>query len=128
MDRKNTAKAGYTTIDEYIALFSDDIQKILKKIRAVIRKAAPQAVEKISWQMPTYHQGENLIHFAAMKNHIGLYPGAEGVAAFNAELEGYQTSKGAIRFPLSKPIPYDLIAKIARFRVQAAEAKTRGGR
>jgi uncharacterized protein YdhG (YjbR/CyaY superfamily) len=61
-----------------------------------------------------------------MKNHIGLYPGAEGVAAFSAELEGYKTSKGAIQLPLSKPIPYDLITKIAKFRVQAAEAKTRG--
>ena len=118
----NTAE-HYTTIDEYIALFPEEIQKILVQIRAVIREAAPEAVEKISYRMPTFHQKENLVHFAVMKNHIGFYPGAEGVAAFAAELGEYQTSKGAIRFHLGKAIPYPLIAKITRFRVRAVTPK-----
>jgi uncharacterized protein YdhG (YjbR/CyaY superfamily) len=83
-------------------------------------KSAPKASEKISWGMPTFHLGENLVHFALMKNHIGFYPGADGVAAFTAELDGYKTSKGAIQFPLSKPVPYDLIARITAFRVKQA--------
>ena len=106
------------TIDEYIAQFPKETQKRLRKIRAVIRKAAPKAVEKISWGMPTFWQGKNLIHFAAMKNHIGLYPGAEGVVAFAKELEGYKTSKGAIQLPNDKELPLDLITRITGFRVQ----------
>jgi uncharacterized protein YdhG (YjbR/CyaY superfamily) len=113
----------YSTIDEYIALFSDDIQRILKKVRETIRREAPLAQEKISYRMPTFYQGENLIHFAAMKHHIGLYPGAEAVAVFAPRLTKYKTSKGAIQFPLSEPVPYELIAEITRFRVKAAAGK-----
>jgi uncharacterized protein YdhG (YjbR/CyaY superfamily) len=117
------ARAGdYSTVDEYIALFPLDTQKILKKIRRTIREAAPEAVEKISWRMPTFHQKENLVHFAAMKKHIGFYPGAEGVAAFSAELGDYKISKGAIQFPFAKPIPYELIAQITRFRVKVVKS------
>jgi uncharacterized protein YdhG (YjbR/CyaY superfamily) len=123
MAKADKPTANYTNIDEYIALFPEEIQKILVKIRAVIREAAPGAVEKISWRMPTFHQKENLVHFAVMKNHIGFYPGADGVAAFAAELGEYKTSKGAIQFPLGKAIPYPLIAKITRFRVRAATQK-----
>ena len=109
----------YTTVDEYITQFPGDIQKILTKIRRTIHKAAPEAAEKISYRMPAYHQGTHpLVYFAAMKNHIGFYPGAEGVAAFAPELAGYKTSKGAIQFPLSKSIPYELIARITAFRVE----------
>jgi uncharacterized protein YdhG (YjbR/CyaY superfamily) len=115
-DEKQTEE--YVTIDEYIALFPANIQKILAKIRKTVRKAAPKAAEKISYRMPTFHQKQNLVHFAVMKNHIGFYPGAEGVAAFSRELAEYKTSKGAIQFPFSKPIPYDLIEKITRFRVK----------
>ena len=109
-----------STIDEYIAQYPAEMQKILTKIRKTIRKAVPKATEKISWGMPTFHQGENLVHFALMKNHIGFYPGADGVTAFAGELDGYKTSKGAIQFPLSKPVPYDLIARITAFRVARA--------
>ena len=112
-----------STIDEYIALYPADIQKILTKIRKTIRKAAPKATEKISWGMPTFHQGENLVHFAVAKNHIGFYPSTGGVAAFADELDGYKTSKGAIQFPLSKPVPYDLITRITTFRVEQALEK-----
>lgn len=119
--KEDNRQADYSTIDEYIALYPTDIQRILKKIRATVREAAPEAVEKISWRMPTFHQKENLVHFAAMKNHIGFYPGAEGVAAFAARLGEYKTSKGAIQFPLTKPVPYELIANITRFRVKAVQ-------
>jgi uncharacterized protein YdhG (YjbR/CyaY superfamily) len=118
MNKDRTQSAEYATIDAYIARYPEDTQKILIKIRKTIRKAAPQAAEKISYRMPTFYQKQNLVHFAVMKNHIGFYPGAEGVAAFLPELAGYKTSKGAIQFPFSKPIPYDLIEKITAFRVK----------
>ena len=110
------------TIDEYIAQFPKETQKRLKQIRTTIRKAAPKAVEKISWSMPTFWQEENLIHFAVQKNHIGLYPGAEGVAAFAKELKGYKTSKGAIQLPHDEDLPLDLIARITRFRAKEKPA------
>jgi uncharacterized protein YdhG (YjbR/CyaY superfamily) len=125
MDTTNTQREHYATIDEYIALFPVEIQRILARIRATIREAAPDAVEKISYRMPTFHQKENLVHFAAMKHHIGFYPGADGVAAFAAQLGEYKTSKGAIQFPLTEPIPYPLIARITRFRVQAVQNRGR---
>jgi uncharacterized protein YdhG (YjbR/CyaY superfamily) len=115
-------RTAYTTIDEYIAQYPDGIRKILLKIRRTIRKAAPKATEKISYRMPAFYQGEYLVYFAAMKNYIGFYPTSQGVAAFAAELGDYKTSKGAIQFPFSKPIPYDLITRITAFRViQAAQ-------
>lgn len=108
------------TVDEYIAQFPQERQEILKKIRQVIRSNAPDATEKISWQMPTYWQGENLIHFASHKNHIGIYPSPEAVVAFRDRLKDYKQSKGAFQLPAAQPIPYDLIADITRFRVEAA--------
>ena len=83
--------------------------------------SAPDAIEKISWQMPTYWQGENLVHFAAFKGHVGLYPGEEGVRAFAGKLGAYDFSKGSIRFPLSEPMPLNLIEEITRFRVREVE-------
>jgi uncharacterized protein YdhG (YjbR/CyaY superfamily) len=115
---------SYTTIDEYTAQFPADMQKILTKIRKTIRKAAPQAAEKISYRMPAFFQGEKvLVYFALMKNHIGFYPTGEGIAAFAGELDGYKTSKGAVRFPLSEPVPYDLIARITAFRAEQVDGK-----
>jgi uncharacterized protein YdhG (YjbR/CyaY superfamily) len=108
----------YVTIDEYIALFSEPVKKLLIQMRETIREAAPEAAEKISYQMPTFHQKKNLVHFAAMKNHIGFYPGAEAVVVFAPRLTGYVHSKGAIQFPLSKPLPLDLVAEITRWRVK----------
>ena len=122
-------KNEFHTIDAYIALFSADIQKILKEMRAVIKAAAPEAEEKISYQMPTFAQKGNLVHFAAHKNHIGFYPNPSGIEKFRTELAEYETSKGAIQFPYEKPIPYDLIRRIVVFRVwenlEKAEAKKR---
>jgi uncharacterized protein YdhG (YjbR/CyaY superfamily) len=124
---KNTNQSHYCskigTIDEYIAAQPEDIQPLLGKIRETIQGAAPDAVEKMSWQMPTFWQGENLIHFAAFKNHISIFPGDEAVAFFADRLTGYKTAKGTIQFPLGKPIDFDLIADITRWRVAQAEGK-----
>lgn len=126
--RKDPAeKPIYATIDEYIALFPGEVGDILEQVRKTIRQAAPDAQEKISWQMPTFWQNENLVHFAAAKNHIGLYPGENAIRVFGGKLTEYKTSKGAIQFPFSEPVPYDLIAEITRFRVKDNAAKTKGG-
>jgi uncharacterized protein YdhG (YjbR/CyaY superfamily) len=113
--KKRPLPPPYTTIDEYIALFPDDVQVILQKVREAIRAAAPLAIEKIAWQMPGFYQNGTrragaLIHFAAAKAHLGIYPGPEAIAHFADRLGGYKTSKGAIQFPFARPIPYGLIA------------------
>ena len=124
-DFKNINQDHYcgktNTIDEYILAQPEDVQPLLEKIRETIRNAAPSAVEKISWQMPTFWQGENLIHFAAFKKHIGIYPGGEAVGVFAERLTGYKTSKGAIQFPIGKPVDYALIADITKWRVTQVE-------
>lgn len=106
-----------TPIDEYITAQDPKVQPLLEHIRMTIRAAAPEATEKISWRMPTFWQGENIIHFAAFKNHIGLYPGGEAVGVFAERLAGYKTSKGAIQLPLGKPIDDELITDIVRWRL-----------
>ncbi|WP_339291374.1 DUF1801 domain-containing protein [Paenibacillus sp. FSL E2-0201] len=111
------AKITYETIDDYISTFSPDIQEILSKIRKVIKEAAPDAKEKISYQMPTFALHGNLVHFAAFKNHIGFYPTPNGIDAFREELSVYKGAKGSIQFPLNQPMPYELISKIVKFRV-----------
>jgi uncharacterized protein YdhG (YjbR/CyaY superfamily) len=120
-------KNGFTSIDEYIATFPEDIQKILQELRAVIHASAPDATEKISYQMPTFFLKGNLVHFAAFKHHIGFYPAPRGIEEFAQELSVYEGSKGAIRFPIDKPLPLDLISRIVKFRVsdnlQTAERK-----
>ena len=111
-------KAGFTSIDEYIATFPKDIQEILEKLRATIRKAAPEAEETINYQLPTFTLKGNLVHFAAFKKHIGFYPTPSGIEKFKKELSVYQGAKGSVQFPLDKPIPYGLISKIVKFRVK----------
>ena len=118
-----TKPSAPTTIDEYIAGFPPDVQAILQKIRATIRKAAPQAEETIKYQMPTFTLHGNLVHFAAFKNHIGFYPVPTGIEAFKRELSVYKGGKGSIQFPLDQPIPYGLISKIVKFRVKENLAK-----
>jgi uncharacterized protein YdhG (YjbR/CyaY superfamily) len=107
-----------TTIDEYIARFPAPIQAILEQIRTTIRAAAPEAKEVISYQMPAFHQEGNLVYFAAWKEHIGLYPPLSAEAEFKQEVAVYEGPKGNLQFPLEQPIPYDLITKIVKFRVQ----------
>lgn len=115
--------AKIETIDAYISRYEEDIQAILQEMRRVIREEAPDATEKISYQMPTFYLNGNLVHFAVQKNHIGFYPAPSGVAAFKEELTDYKTSKGAIQFPLMQPIPYELVRRIVRFRVAEAKQK-----
>ncbi|MGO4697982.1 iron chaperone [Paenibacillus sp. 2TAB26] len=110
-------KITFETIDQYIAHYSPEIQDILEKIRGVIKVAAPEATEKISYQMPTFVLHGNLVHFAAYKNHIGLYPAPSGIEAFKQQLSPYKGAKGSIRFPLDEPIPYELIGEIVKYRV-----------
>jgi len=105
-------------IDTYIANFPSDIQSVLQQIRKTIREAAPEATEKISYQIPTFYLKGNLVHFAAFKDHFAFFPTSSGVEKFKDELSGYKLSKGTIQFPLGKPIPYDLITKITKFRVE----------
>lgn len=111
-------KIKYSSIDEYIDLQDEEIRPMLLKIRRTIRSAAPKAVEKISWNMPTFWQKENIIHFAAGKNHIGIYPGGEATTVFKDRLTEYKTSKGAIQFPKNKPIDYKLISDIVKWRIK----------
>ncbi|WP_018758530.1 iron chaperone [Paenibacillus terrigena] len=116
-------KTTYESIDHYISTFPPDIQEILDSIRQVIRDAAPDAAEKISYQMPTFAQYGNVVHFAAFKNHIGFYPAPSGIEEFEQELAPYKAGKGTIQFPLGKPLPMELITKIVKFRVSENIAK-----
>jgi uncharacterized protein YdhG (YjbR/CyaY superfamily) len=111
-------KPTFTTIDEYIALFPDDIQVKLQEIRETIRATAPEATEAITYKMPAFKLNGTLVNFAAWKGHIALYPAPEGVAEFAEELAQYDTSgKGALRLPLDAPLPHDLIGRIVLYRV-----------
>jgi uncharacterized protein YdhG (YjbR/CyaY superfamily) len=122
-----TNQTAPVNIDEYIAGFPNDVQDSLQKIRMTIRKAAPNAEEAIKYQVPTFTLKGNLVHFAAFKKHIGFYPTPTGIEKFQEELSVYEGAKGSVRFPLDKPIPFDLISKIVKFRVkenlERAEAK-----
>ncbi len=106
------------TIDDYIAGCAEAVQPLLEKIRATIRKAAPEAEETISYQMPTFWLHGNLVHFMAHPKHIDFYPAPSGITAFKDELAKYASAKGSVQFPLDKPIPYALIGKIVKFRVK----------
>ena len=111
--------ADYRNIDEYILTFPPETRKMLEEIRGAIRKAAPDATEAISYQMPTFKlNGKNLVHFAGYKNHIGFYPVPSGMEAFKKELSSYKQGKGSVQFPLDKPLPLDLINEIVKFRVK----------
>ncbi len=121
MDSRNMK--GYTNIDEYITMFPDEIQDKLQAIRRVIREAAPDATEKISYQIPTFYLNGNLVHFAGFKDHISFFPTGEGVEAFKDELKGYKISKGTIQIPLDQPLPLDLIRRITEHRVAMNKGK-----
>jgi len=110
------------TIDAYIDDQPAEIRDLLRKVRATIREAAPDAKEKISWRMPTFWQGENLIHFAAQKAHLGIYPGDLSENPFEERLAGYHRTKGAIQFPYDK-VDFPLIADITRWRVQCVKGE-----
>lgn len=118
----NRSTAG--SIDAYSAEFPEETQKLLQEVRSIIRELAPDAVETISYAMPTFDlNGRHVVHFAAFKQHIGFYPTASGIAAFQDELAGYKSSRGAVQFPLSQPLPVDLIRRIVTFRVEETRRK-----
>jgi uncharacterized protein YdhG (YjbR/CyaY superfamily) len=105
------------TIDEYIAKYPEDLQQVLGKLRAVIKESAPEAVEKISYNMPAFYLNGNLIFFSVNKHHIGIYPKTSGMDALKEELFAYKGTKSSVHFPLDKPMPYDLISKMVKIRV-----------
>lgn len=120
MKREQAAES----VDEYVKRCAPRVRKVLRELRATIRAAAPQASEKISYQMPTFYQNGNLVHFAAYETHIGFYPAPSAIKAFAKELRAYRTSKGAVQFPLDPPLPLKLIAKMVKFRVAENTTKT----
>ena len=113
-----------TTVDEYIAAFPPAVQSKLEQIRSAIRALVPEAQETIKYRMPTYFLHENLVHFAAYENHVGLYPSPSGIAKFQDELSGYKSAKGSVQFPIDQPLPMQLIGKIVKFRADEVRAKS----
>ncbi len=118
-------KKQFKTMDEYIKTFPKDVQAILETIRQTISRAAPEAMETVSYRMPTFKlNGKGLVYFAAYKSHIGFYPIPSGVAAFKRELSPYKQGKGSVQFPIDEPIPYDLVTRIVQFRVKEILERT----
>ena len=105
-------------IDHYISAFPEDIQERLFEMRKIINQLAPDAIEKISYQMPTFHLNGNLVHFAAYSNHIGFYPTPSGISQFKKDLISYKHAKGSVQFPHDQPLPIELIKKIVKFRIE----------
>ena len=112
-------------IDDYFNDYPEHVQRLLTQMRLTIKKAAPEATEKISYGVPTFALDGNLVHFAAFKNHIGFYPTASAVAAFSKELSSYKCSRGAVQFPLDEPIPLTLVNRMVKFRVKETMMKRR---
>jgi uncharacterized protein YdhG (YjbR/CyaY superfamily) len=110
-------------IDDYVSGFAPDVQRVLQRIRATVRKAAPAAEETISYQIPAFTQDGVLVYFAAFKTHIGLYPPVRGDAAIQKAVAPYAGEKGNLRFPLDEPIPYALITRIVKLRLRQNLAK-----
>lgn len=115
-----------STIDDYLSVFPPEVQASLEKIRRLIAKAAPKASEAIKYGIPTFVLNGNLIHFAAYRTHIGLYPTPDLINAFRTELQTYKTSKGAIQFPLDQPLPWKLIKKIIAYRIKQKHEEMKG--
>lgn len=115
-------------VDAYIAGFPKTTQARLRKIRAAIRKEAPEAEEGIGYQIPAYKFHGPLVYFAGYEGHIGFYPGAAGIANFKREIAAYKSAKGSVQFPLDEPLPLDLVSRIVAFRVRenGLKAKTKG--
>lgn len=113
------------TVDEYIAEFPSGIRELLEQVREVIREAAPEASETISYAIPTFDlHGRHLVHFAGYDRHIGFYPGPSGIAAFKSELNGYRSAKGSVQFPVDRPLPAALIGRIVAYRVEEMGRRT----
>ncbi len=117
-------KREFSTIDEYISSFPAGIQEKLEELRAAVKTAAPDAKEKISYQMPTFYLDGNLVHFAAFNNHIGFYPTPTGIDQFEQELKAYKRGKGSVQFPLDQPLPIGLIKRMVEYRVKENAGKS----
>ena len=114
----SASRRQFETIDEYISMFPENVQRILNELRQTIKEAAPAAQETINYQIPTFTLNGNLVHFAAFENHIGFYPTPSGMEAFEEELSGYKGAKGSVQFPIHEPLPLSLIRRIVEFRVK----------
>jgi uncharacterized protein YdhG (YjbR/CyaY superfamily) len=114
MARRSTAGS----IDEYVAGFPAEIQRVLEEMRSLIRASAPTATETIRYAIPTFDLNGHLVHFAGYRSHIGFYPTASGIEAFKEELASYKKGRGSVQFPLDRPLPADLISRIVEFRVR----------
>ncbi len=121
-----TSDEAPTTVAAYMDAAPPEVAERLRTLANLIRAAAPDAEERIAYGLPTWRDGENLVHLGAFKHHIGLYPGPEAIEAFAAALDGLRTSKGAIQLPHVRPLPLELVEAIVRWRVDAAKAKRRG--
>lgn len=115
-----------SAIDDHISGSPEGVREVLEQIRATIRKAAPEARETIKYGIPTFVLGENLVHFAAFKKHIGFYPTPSAIEAFRDQLSAYKSAKGSVRFPLASPMPLKLVEQMVRFRVR--EVRRKGSR
>lgn len=113
-----TARKPFKNIDQYIGTFPPNVQGILEQLRKTIQEAAPEAIETISYGIPTFRLNGNLVHFAAYKNHIGFYPTPSAIVAFKKELSPYKQAKGSVRFPIDQPIPFSLAREIVKYRVK----------
>ncbi len=112
-------------VDEYIAAYPKEVQKLLQQMRATIKKAVPDAKEVISYGMPAYKQNKVLVYFGAHTSHIGFYPTSSGIREFEEEFSGYKYSKGAVQFPLDEPLPLELVTKVVKFRLQEDSLKNK---
>ena len=124
MDNRGPKKAP-ESIDEYIGTFPKDIRSKLESIRRAVKEEAPDAKEVISYGMPAFKLNRVLVYFAAQRKHIGFYPTASGISAFEEELSQFKHSKGAVQFPIDEPVPLELVRKVVRFRVKEDMAKTK---
>jgi uncharacterized protein YdhG (YjbR/CyaY superfamily) len=116
--RKKTMNPDREAVDEYIAGFPPETRKALEEVRDLVRASAPEATETISYGVPTFVLNGYLVHFGGYRRHIGFYPTSSGIEAFKAELEPYKSSRGAVQFPLDRPMPADLIRRMVEFRVR----------
>lgn len=120
------SRRQFRTIDEFIASFPKNVRIVLEELRRVIKESAPEAEETISYGIPTFDlNGKHLVHFSAYKSHVGFYPTSSGIEALKKELSPFKTGRGTVQFPLDKPIPFDLVKRIVKFRVKETGSKKR---
>jgi uncharacterized protein YdhG (YjbR/CyaY superfamily) len=120
---KMTPGTKFKSVDEYLSVFPANTKAVLQEMRNTIKKAAPQAEEVISYNMPAYKLNGILVYFAGYANHVGFYPTASGMEAFKQEFSGYKNSKGAVQFPIDRPLPLALITKVVKFRISQTQEK-----